>query len=71
MKSAKGLLDGFPLTPPQGNMQRKDLMARLGDRLTEQSLNVRPVYKDDACSEIHCFIVAVDNLDNYLPQDQG
>ena len=57
-------MKNFPETPPLGNMERKDRMDRLCERLMGQGLYVRPVCLDETHAEWGYFIVAVD--DPYL-----
>jgi len=51
----------FLLTPPLGNMSRKERMDRLKDNLISQGLYVRPVYLDDTYYEYGYFIVALED----------
>jgi len=51
----------FPLTPPLGNMSRKERMDRLMNKLISQGLYVRPVCLDNTYAEYGYFIVSIDD----------
>ena len=60
----------FPVTPSPGQMDRKDRMDRLHDKLVAEGYYVRPIMTDDSFSEYSHFIVALDGPYK-LHEDKG